>query len=95
MKNDRTFVKKSISDKNLNFRLFFNKKYQNKNIHKWYQNKLKIKKHFYILDVGCGTGAQSVHFSKNLGPNGRLYSFDKSKKSTLTTKNRINKKKKN
>ncbi len=94
MKNDRTFVKKSISDKNLNFRLFFNKKYQNKNIHKWYQNKLKIKKNFYILDVGCGTGTQSEYFSKNLGTNGRLYSFDKSKKSTLTTKNKINKKKK-
>lgn len=95
MKYDKNFVKKSISDKFLNFRLYFNKKYQNKNIHSWYQKNVKIKKNFYILDVGCGTGAQSIHFSKNLGPRGKLYSFDKSKKSIQSIKNKIslNKKK--
>ena len=66
MKEDKTFIKKSISDKFLNFRLYFNKKYQNKDVHKWHQKNLKIKKNFFILDVGCGTGAQSVFFFKEI-----------------------------
>ena len=56
MKNQKDFIKKAISNKNLDFRLYFNKKYQNKDIHKWYQKNVIVRPSFDILDVGCGTG---------------------------------------
>jgi SAM-dependent methyltransferase len=89
MKNQKDFIKKATSNKNLDFRLYFNKKYQNKDIHKWYQKNIKIRSFFDILDVGCGTGAQSNFFSKKINKKGNLYAFDKSNISVINLKKKI------
>ena len=89
MKNQKDFIKKAISNKNLDFRLYFNKKYQNKDIHKWYQKNVIVRPSFDILDVGCGTGAQSIFFSKKINKKGNLYAFDKSNISVFNLKKKI------
>ena len=43
-------------------------------------NKLKIKKNFKILEIGCGTGRDSIFIEKKLGPKGKLYLQDISEK---------------
>jgi len=89
MKNQKDFIKKATSNKNLDFRLYFNKKYQNKDIHKWYQKNVIVRPSFDILDVGCGTGAQSIFFSKKINKKGNLYAFDKSNISVINLKKKI------
>ena len=92
MIKNNIFVKKAISSKNLDFRLYFNKKYQNKDIHKWYQKNIKIKPFYTILDVGCGTGSQSIFFNKKINKKGSLYSFDKSNVSITNLRRKISSK---
>ena len=83
------FENKSQKTQNLQFRLYFNKKYQSKDLHKWFESKVSIKKNFKILDVGCGTGKQSVYFKKKINNSGQLFSFDKSIKSITQLKKKI------
>ena len=40
-------------------------KYQSKDIHQWFQSQISIKRDHKILDVGCGTGKQSIYFQKS------------------------------
>lgn len=61
-KDKKIFIKKSLSTACLDFRLYFNKKYQSKNMHSWYQKNIKFRSDAYILDVGCGTGSSNVIF---------------------------------
>ena len=68
------FEHKSQKTQNLQFRLYFNKKYQAKDLHKWFESKVSIKKNFKILDVGCGTGKQSVYFKKKI--NNSIYNIN-------------------
>jgi len=87
----RSFEKKSQATKNLQFRLYFNKKYQSKDIHQWFQSQISIKRDHKILDVGCGTGKQSIYFQKKIDNSGKLFAFDKSKLSIkiLNKKNKF------
>tara|TARA_B100001059_G_scaffold236772_2_gene290156 strand:- start:19779 stop:20567 length:789 start_codon:yes stop_codon:yes gene_type:complete len=89
LKKRSVFENKSQKTQNLQFRLYFNKKYQSKNLHKWFESKVRIKKNFKILDVGCGTGKQSVYFKKKINNSGQLFSFDKSIKSIIQLKKKI------
>ena len=92
-KDKKIFIKKSLSTACLDFRLYFNKKYQSKNMHSWYQKNIKFRSDAYILDVGCGTGAQTLFFNKKISKEGRLFSFDNSEPSIKKLKNKIGKKK--
>ena len=83
------FENKSQKTQSLQFRLYFNKKYQSKDLHKWFERQVTIKKKFKILDVGCGTGKQSFYFNKKIKGSGKLYSFDKSIKSITQLKKKI------
>ena len=47
-----------------------------------------------ILDVGCGTGKQSIYFQKKIDNSGKLFAFDKSKLS-IKILNKKNKSKNN
>ena len=51
-KDKKIFIK-SLSTACLDFRLYFNKKYQSKNMHSWYQKNIKFNQMliFWMLDV--------------------------------------------
>ena len=57
-KDKKIFIK-SLSTAYLDFRLYFNKKYQSKNMHSGIKKILNLDQ-MYILDVGYGTGAQTL-----------------------------------
>ena len=51
-KDKKIFIKKSLSTACLDFRLYFNKKYQVKNMHSWYQKILNLDQMYILmLDV--------------------------------------------
>lgn len=68
----------------LNTRLLINKKYQSRDFHNWLHKRLNVYPGEHILDVGCGTGAQSLRFLDIIGNNGSVSSFDISQSSIDT-----------
>jgi len=72
---------RSVSTENLQQRLLINKKYQSKNFSDWLFNRLNVVSGEIILDVGCGTGAQTSRFLENIGQNGQVDALDISESS--------------
>lgn len=60
----------------LNTRIRLNSKYQNINFHRWLHERLNVQPSETILDVGCGTGAQTLKFLEVVGPKGQIVALD-------------------
>ena len=57
-------------------RLSINNKCQDYDFQTWLQSRLSVSTGEYILDLACGNGAQSLYFSRKIGPSGYLRSVD-------------------
>ena len=80
---------KTIDSSDLKTRLNLNKKYQSKDFQSWLRKRLAVKTGENILDVGCGTGAQTFFMAEDIGEEGHIDSFDISSKSIDTLKTTI------
>jgi len=76
-----------INSNFLNNRLDFNQKYSKEDFHLWLYSYLKRIKFHHVLDVGCGTGKQTLWFAKYLKKRGRVCALDISEKSVKLVKN--------
>ena len=88
-KYTKSIKKKASSSDALSNRLNVNKKYSKKDLSVWLFKKYKLKKNYYILEVGAGRGQHVFKESKIVGINGQILAIDNSQKSI----NIINKKK--
>lgn len=79
--------KRAISSEDLTMRLDLNKKYQNKDFGAWLRKRLQVRNGQSILDVGCGTGAQTIFMLEDVGPSGSVVAFDISDESIKTLSN--------
>ena len=81
--------RRAINSKDLEMRLAINKKYQSKDFIAWLRKRLDVKPNEKILDVGCGTGAQTIFMAEDAGQNGHVTSFDISEESISVLKNNL------
>lgn len=77
---------KEQSSAYLSARLKINDKYQSNDFNGWLFDRLAVKKNEVILDVGCGTGKQSIPFAHLTGTGGKVCSFDISEDSIAALK---------
>ncbi len=73
--------RRAISSDDLQMRLNINKKSQSKDFHSWLRKRLNVQPSEQILDVGCGTGAQTFFMAEDAGEDGHVTAFDISKDS--------------
>ncbi|VUX54989.1 protein of unknown function [uncultured Woeseiaceae bacterium] len=73
---DRELFNLETSSEFLNARLKVNKEYSRIQFKDWLFDRLNVKEGERILDVGCGTGAQSIGFLKKVGVSGAVCSTD-------------------
>lgn len=78
----------ATSAEHLDTRLELNRKYSSTNFDDWLLARLDVQKNEDILDVGCGTGAQTIPFLKAVGAGGSVSSLDISADSILELKKR-------
>jgi ubiquinone/menaquinone biosynthesis C-methylase UbiE len=50
-------------------------------LNEWLFDKINIEKNFSVLDLGCGTGKQSIPMARMVGRGGSVFSLDVSKES--------------
>ena len=81
---------RAISSASLSKRLEVNKKYQSKDFSEWLFRRLNVIPGESILDVGCGTGAQSNRFLDEVGKNGIVSAIDISEDSIQLLKRSCN-----
>jgi ubiquinone/menaquinone biosynthesis C-methylase UbiE len=70
-------------------RIEINRAYSSADFDAWLFDRLKIKQGEDILDVGCGSGAQTIPFARQVGPTGTVSSLDISADSIALLKSRI------
>lgn len=75
------FKEMAMSTSSLNTRIDLNRKYQSKNFEQWLFKRLNVVPGEHILDVGCGTGAQSLRFLDAIGSQGSVNALDLSRSS--------------
>ena len=73
---DRKLFLSETSSTFLQTRLRFNQEYSRINFNDWLFKRLRVKAGEVVLDVGCGTGSQSIQFLKEVGPLGHVCSTD-------------------
>lgn len=72
---------RATSSESLMKRLDINRKYQSKDFGNWLFKRLQVLPGEKVLDVGCGTGAQSLRFLEEVGKRGRVDAIDLSEDS--------------
>ncbi len=74
----------ATSRDSLKERLRINKAYASSDFDRWLMERLNVAAGEDVLDVGCGTGAQSVFFAKTVSPGGSVSAVDISADSVET-----------
>lgn len=67
---------RAINHESLNTRLEINQRYQSRDFHRWLHRRLNVVPGEHVLDVGCGTGAQSLRFLEDIGAHGSITALD-------------------
>jgi SAM-dependent methyltransferase len=82
----------AVSSASLAARLEINKKHQGADFHGWLLRHLDVRPGMDVLDVGCGTGAQTLKMVESVGPKGSVSALDISAESVakLTAAGRAN-----
>ena len=75
---------RATSTGSLDTRLDLNRRYQSVDFKSWQMSRLGVRPGEKILDVGCGTGAQSLQFLADIGPRGSVSALDISAESVAT-----------
>ena len=81
--------RRAISSNDLKMRLDINRKSQSKNFHDWLRKRLNVQPSEQILDVGCGTGAQTFFMAEDGGEDGHVTALDISEESIKYLKNSL------
>lgn len=77
---------RATSSEKLQIRLKQNQKYGSGDFNNWFLERLNIAEGMHLLDVGCGTGAQTLPASKLVGPHGSICALDISEESVNALK---------
>lgn len=80
---DRELFLLETSSTSLNTRININEQNSRIKLLDWLFNRLKVSRGEKILDVGCGTGFQSLRFLKEVGSEGRVCATDISDQSII------------
>lgn len=75
---------KATNSNDLSDRLLLNKKHQQKDFSDWLFKRLNVLAGESVLDVGCGTGAQTLRFLHEVGKKGKVNALDISSDSIMT-----------
>ena len=68
--------RRAISSDDLKMRLDINKRSQSKDFQSWLRKRLNVQPSEQILDVGCGTGAQTYFMAEDAGEDGNVIAMD-------------------
>jgi ubiquinone/menaquinone biosynthesis C-methylase UbiE len=85
---DGKLFEQATSTQHLTTRLELNRKYASTDFDAWLMSRLDVGEGEAVLDVGCGTGAQSLPFLKAVGPRGSVSALDISAESVQTLRTR-------
>jgi len=80
---------RATSTSYLEKRIEINKAYSSADFDGWLFDRLAVKAGEHILDVGCGSGAQTIPFAQKVGPGGSVSALDISAESVDLLKSRI------
>ncbi len=75
---------RATSTASLDTRLDLNRRYQSVDFADWHMRRLAVLPGEKILDVGCGTGAQSLRFLRDVGGRGTVSALDISEQSVAS-----------
>jgi ubiquinone/menaquinone biosynthesis C-methylase UbiE len=67
---------RAVSKEQLETRLELNRKYQSTDFQSWLLERLPLREGQTVLDVGCGTGAQTIPFLDKVGARGHICALD-------------------
>lgn len=81
---------RATSRDHLTARLALNSRYQTTDFHSWLHRRLNVGRGEHVLDVGCGTGAQSLRFLDAVGSRGSVCALDISASSVEELTRRAN-----
>lgn len=70
-------------------RIEINRAYSSADFNTWLFDRLKVQRGEDILDVGCGSGAQTIPFARQVGPTGSVSSLDISTELIALLKSRL------